>query len=254
MINFNIVTINWNNLPGLVATYKSLNEQAYKNYRWIVIDGASKDGSLDWLESLNNEKAEITSQPDKGIYDAMNKGLLKALESPGYTLFLNSGDTFANTEVLEQVSAAIQSSSKKPLFVYGDFFIKLPSGKLNYKAAKAISKLKLGLPASHQTMYFANDGLRHVTFRTKYKLSADYCMLIEFLKNSDLSKDVIKLKTPLCIFDTTGASNTRRFEAIKEDMDIRMKYLSLPALEAFSLYVLHYFHTHLKNLKVMIKN
>ncbi|WP_282343741.1 glycosyltransferase [Pseudomonas sp. PS02288] len=85
MTSFSIVTINWNNLAGLTKTYESVAAQTYRNFRWIVIDGASNDGSVEWLKELKDDHAEITSERDKGIYDAMNKGLVKASETPGYT-------------------------------------------------------------------------------------------------------------------------------------------------------------------------
>ena len=101
MISFSIVTINWNNFDGLKETYRSLASQTYRNFRWIVIDGASKDGSGEWLRQLDDSQAEITIEPDKGIYDAMEKGRQRAVETPGFTLFLNSGDSFADPTVLE---------------------------------------------------------------------------------------------------------------------------------------------------------
>ncbi|WP_421682774.1 glycosyltransferase [Stutzerimonas urumqiensis] len=252
MTPFSIVTISWNNLEGLKQTYESLRAQTYRNFRWIVIDGASKDGTLDWLQSLNEANAEITCEPDKGIYDAMNKGLRQAVQTPGYTLFLNSGDSLADAGVLADVAAAIEGAAVAPKFVYGDFFRREPNGYMRHTTARPIERVRVGLPASHQTMYFENERLRGMSFRENYKLSADYCMLIEFLDGLDLGTAVICLQRPLCIFDATGVSNMRRFEAIKEDMQIRMRFLKYSAVKAFALYLAHYLHTHSKIVRAAL--
>jgi putative colanic acid biosynthesis glycosyltransferase len=249
MVNFSIVTINWNNIDGLKETYQSLASQTYRNFRWIVIDGASKDGSGEWLKSLDDSQAEITIEPDKGIYDAMNKGRLCAVETPGYTLFLNSGDSLADSAVLGRINDELSKNAGKPKFIYGDFYRKEAGGALKLTSARPIERAPLGLPASHQTMYFENQRLRHFKFRLDYKLSADYCLLLEFLQGLDLQRDVLQLAFPLCIFDTTGVSHKRRFEAIREDMHIRTRFLKFSKPNAFALYLLHYVHTHTKQLR-----
>jgi len=249
MVSFSIVTINWNNFEGLKETYQSVSSQTYRNFRWIVIDGASKDGSGEWLKTLQESKAEITIEPDKGIYDAMEKGRQRAVETPGYTLFLNSGDSFADPTVLERINDEITKATVQPKFVYGDFYRKESSGELKRTAARPIERAPLGLPASHQTMYFENERLKRYKFRLGYKLSADYCLLLEFLQGMDLQAEVLQLPFPLCIFDTTGVSHKRRFEAIREDMEIRKRFLNFSKPNALALYMLHYVHTHTKQLR-----
>ncbi|RRV58147.1 glycosyltransferase [Stutzerimonas stutzeri] len=252
MVNFSIVTINWNNLDGLKETYESVLRQTYRNFRWIVIDGNSSDGSVEWLRALDDKQAEITIESDKGIYDAMDKGRRRAVETDGYTLFLNSGDALASADVLARINTELSQAAVAPKFIYGDFYRKDNGGNLTPVSAHPIERAPLGLPASHQTMYFENERLRHYKFRLDYKLSADYCLLLEFLKGLDLRRDVMQLAFPLCIFDTTGVSHKRRFEAIREDMDIRKRFLNFSSANAFALYVLHYLHTHGKQLRSVL--
>ncbi|MBF6622366.1 glycosyltransferase [Stutzerimonas stutzeri] len=252
MVNFSIVTINWNNLDGLKDTYRSLVEQTYRTFRWIVIDGNSTDGSVEWLRKLDDKQAEITIESDRGIYDAMDKGRQRAVETEGYTLFLNSGDALAGPDVLARINTELSQAAVAPKFIYGDFYRKDANGNLKPVAARPIERAPLGLPASHQTMYFENERLRQYRFRLDYKLSADYCLLLEFLQGLDLQRDVMQLAFPLCIFDTTGVSHKRRFEAIREDMDIRKRFLNFSSPNAFALYVLHYLHTHSKQLRSVL--
>lgn len=95
-----IITINYNNLEGLKRTMESVVNQTWKEFEYIVIDGGSTDGSNAYLASQSNKMDYWVSEPDKGIYHAMNKGIAKATGE--YLLFLNSGDHLYTTAVLEQ--------------------------------------------------------------------------------------------------------------------------------------------------------
>lgn len=95
-----IITINYNNLEGLKRTVESVVSQTWQEFEYIVIDGGSTDGSSTYIESQSSKIDYWVSEPDKGIYNAMNKGIAKATGE--YLLFLNSGDHFYNESVLEK--------------------------------------------------------------------------------------------------------------------------------------------------------
>ena len=96
-----IVTINLNNLEGLKKTFQSVFSQDYTNFEYLIIDGDSKDGSVDLIR-LNNKKISYwISEEDKGIYDAMNKAITQA--KGDYILFLNSGDYFSGIDSLSKL-------------------------------------------------------------------------------------------------------------------------------------------------------
>jgi putative colanic acid biosynthesis glycosyltransferase len=249
MVQFCIVTINRNNLAGLIKTYASVSAQTYRDFRWIVIDGASTDGCVEWLAEVKDPRAEITSERDKSLYDAMNKGLTRAVDSAGYTLFLNSGDTFHDSQVLARVAQAIGAAKTMPRYVYGDYCRENAAGQLTPTRGKAIGHLPMGMPTSHQAMYFENQRLAGVRFRDEYKLSADYCLIIEFVSGLDPAKDVLRLDATLCNFDITGISQRLRFAALKEDRAIRQRFLKHSALHASMLYLMHYVHAHGKILR-----
>nr|WP_315234326.1 glycosyltransferase family 2 protein [uncultured Flavobacterium sp.] len=100
MTKLSIITINYNNLAGLQRTVESVINQTWKEFEYIVIDGGSTDGSLAFIESQSDNIHYWVSEPDKGIYNAMNKGIAKA--SGEYLLFLNSGDDLNDLKVLEE--------------------------------------------------------------------------------------------------------------------------------------------------------
>lgn len=97
-LKLSIITINYNNLKGLRKTVESVLNQTWQEFEYIIIDGDSTDGSAAYVESKNDLLHYWVSEPDKGVYHAMNKGIAKA--SGEYLLFLNSGDHFYNTKIL----------------------------------------------------------------------------------------------------------------------------------------------------------
>lgn len=99
MTKLSIITINYNNFAGLEKTVSSVLEQSWKLFEYIVMDGGSTDGSKAFLETKTNNIDYWISEPDNGIYNAMNKGIAKA--SGEYLFFLNSGDHFINAHSLE---------------------------------------------------------------------------------------------------------------------------------------------------------
>lgn len=98
-LKLSIITVNFNNLEGLKNTIESVTNQTWKDFEYIVIDGGSTDGSIDFIEKQNEIIDYWESEPDKGVYHAMNKGINKA--NGEYLLFLNSGDHLNNHTVLE---------------------------------------------------------------------------------------------------------------------------------------------------------
>ena len=100
-MTLSIITINYNNLEGLKKTIESVCSQTYRDYEWIVIDGGSTDGSRELIEENKSHIHYWVSEPDNGIYHAMNKGIAQA--KGDYCQFLNSGDYYIAPNTLQQV-------------------------------------------------------------------------------------------------------------------------------------------------------
>lgn len=100
-----VITICYNAEKEIESTMISVLEQSFKDIEYIIVDGASKDGTMNKVRQIltryPNSNVQITSEPDKGIYDAMNKGIKKA--SGEWVILMNSGDTFLDNKVLENV-------------------------------------------------------------------------------------------------------------------------------------------------------
>ena len=101
-MKFSIITVNYNNKDGLQRTIESVIHQSFHNFEFIVIDGGSTDGSVDVLKAYKKHITYWVSEADRGIYHAMNKGILQARGD--YLNFMNSGDCFYNRDVLQKVA------------------------------------------------------------------------------------------------------------------------------------------------------
>jgi len=126
-MKFSIITVNLNNLPGLKQTMESVFIQTYTDFEYIVVDGASTDGSVDFIRKYATQLTKWISEADSGIYQAMNKGI--RLAQGEYLLFLNSGDTLANENILDQASDQINGEG----IAYGDLFLVDADGKKERK-------------------------------------------------------------------------------------------------------------------------
>ena len=127
MPKLTIITINYNHLDGLRRTIDSIVNQTFADYEWIVVDGGSSDGSRELLEQYQNSFAWWCSEPDKGVYNAMNKGLVHATGE--YVNFMNSGDVFASDTILSEIFSKTHTAD----ILYGIMTRGALNGEINNK-------------------------------------------------------------------------------------------------------------------------
>lgn len=179
MANYNykisIITINYNNAKGLSNTIQSVLSQTYGGYEYIIIDGGSTDGSLEVIEKSSDAISYWVSEPDEGIYNAMNKGIKKS--SGEYLLMLNSGDMFYENDTLEK---CIRKKLDEDIcfgdaFSFGagnDFFVHFPE-KINFS-------LFLQHGIHHQSVFVRRNLHDSVGFYSeKLKIVSDWCFFID---------------------------------------------------------------------------
>ncbi len=196
-MRFSIVTVTRNNLAGLQETQKSIAAQGFTDFEWIIIDGASTDGSIAFLttqqEETGKEEMRWISEPDHGIYDAMNKGL--RLSTGDYVLFLNAGDSLADADCLQKLSKIDGD------FIYGD-----SCEGLHYKRARSHTQVVTGMFTHHQAMLYRRGLIGDLCFDTRYTIAADYKFTLAFLRRT---KSIFYVPTPLCRFEPGGISQTQ---------------------------------------------
>jgi putative colanic acid biosynthesis glycosyltransferase len=241
-MKFSIVTICWQNLAGLRATRASLAIQRFRDFEWIVVDGASTDGTIDFLQTLPADEAVWLSEPDAGIYDAMNKGL--SLVRGEYVLFLNSGDVLSDAAVLEAVAARIAAAAVPPAFVYGDSFDVYGNGSPRYRRAHSHRTIWRGMFTSHQSMFFRSEQVGSLLHDLGMRSSADYDFVARFLR--DNSAPVLYVPLAVSCFDMAGISQRERAKALREDWRVRRNALGLSTPVVAVLHMAHAVHHWLK--------
>lgn len=127
--SISIVTVCYNCKEDLETTIKSVAAQTYKNIEYIIVDGASTDGTKELLEKYKTNIQICISEPDDGIYDAMNKGI--AHSHGEWLLFMNAGDTFCDANVLQNIFNEPIPEEKK--FIYSDYYFRHNNGNLEKK-------------------------------------------------------------------------------------------------------------------------
>ncbi len=182
---FSIITVTYNSADNLVHTLRSVAEQTSPYYEHLIIDGASTDHTRKVIEENPNEHMRFMSAPDKGIYDAMNKGLAEATGE--YVIFLNAGDTFHTPRILEQLTE-IAFENDFPGVIYGQTDLvdndrkRVGSRHLIAPDNLTYRSFANGMVVCHQA--FA--ALRRITgeYDMRYRFSADYEWCIRVLQHS----------------------------------------------------------------------
>lgn len=156
-----VVTVAFRNYEGVVKTWRSLRNLARDpglSFEWIVVDGGSEDGTREFLQKRHGEfNLRFISEKDRGIYDAMNKGI--ALAQGRYTLFLNSGDAFHDDAALFVRQLARQ---KGEAMYIGDALLDFGGGHKIRRKAKPGYYIYHSLPASHQAIFFPTAALKSI--------------------------------------------------------------------------------------------
>lgn len=210
---FSVVTVTRDNIAGLRRTQESLARQTLRDFEWVVIDGASADGSADFAA---RHGALVTSEPDGGIYDAMNKGIAAARGC--YLLFLNAGDVMAGETVFAALADLIGSLRAEPDFLYGDALEERPGEAPVYKAARPFSRADYGMFTHHQAMLYRRDALGGLRYDTRYGIAADYKFTLLFLMRTGVP---VYFPAPLCLFECGGVSQVRTAQGRREQFAIR---------------------------------
>lgn len=197
MIHFSIITITYQAEAVLEKTVESVLEQQYAYVEHLIIDGASKDHTVAIAEAYkersdaadNGHSVLITSEPDKGLYDAMNKGLVKA--TGDYVVFLNAGDFLPSPHTLETVAACVGEGEELPAVLYGETDIVdsnyqfLRHRRLKVPKVLTWRSFRQGMLVCHQAFYARTDLARTLLYNTAYRHSADVDWCIRVMKEAE---------------------------------------------------------------------
>lgn len=216
-----VITINFNNKIGLNKTIESVLNQSFKNFEFIIIDGASTDGSVDIINQYKSHINHCVSELDKGIYDAQNKGIL--LAKGQFCLFLNSGDTFSGENVLEQF--ANEPFLENFNLFYGQSNLINENGKIEILSPPANISQQFWYrnTLNHQAVFFKKSLFDTLgLFDLNLKLAADFEFL---LRAYSFEKQSFKaLNFIVCNYDNTGISAQKKnYETVIKERNIALK-------------------------------
>jgi glycosyltransferase involved in cell wall biosynthesis len=243
-MKLSVITINYNNLKGLKQTVESVVNQSYRDFEYIIIDGASTDGSAEYINEKQHHFQYWVSEPDKGIYNAMNKGIAQA--NGQYLLFLNSGDYLENPNVLE---AVIPELTGEYSFISCNLVM---DNGIDAYIKEHPEEISFGYIYHHTLKHPAT--LIHRRIFEKYglynennKIVSDWelffvalCLNSESYKKSDIV---------LTHFDMVGISSTEYYQAVSEREAIVNKHLHHLVKTDYGKYLMN--NTRIENKRLV---
>ena len=200
MKKFSIITINFNNKEGLRKTLDSVVCQTFTDYELIVIDGGSTDGGAALLEEYGKYITFGVSEPDKGVYNAQNKGVQHA--SGEYCIFMNSGDLFYDSHVLENVSAELENGID--IAVGDTYFYKDESENRYVHAPEYITLWRVYIGINHQSAFIKRQLLLENPYDETLKICADWKFWLQELVKNERSYQ--HLNIIVAQYDLNGVS------------------------------------------------
>ena len=227
-MKLSIITVNLNNKDGLQKTIDSVISQTYKDFEWIIIDGGSTDGSKELIENYSDYVSYWVSEPDKGIYNAMNKGIKQSHGE--YLQFLNSGDIFIEDNTLKQVVS--QLVNEDIVFGYAVIINNNTKKRVNIRH-ELISCYDLTRDTiNHQCAYIKKELFDKYGFYDEtYKIVSDWKFFFDVIAIHKCTTKHIDLE--IIVYDTTGISQLNRIEMETERRDILKLYLPEYAIEDY---------------------
>lgn len=201
-MKLSIITVNLNNRDGLQKTIDSLVAQTFKDFEWIVMDGGSTDGSKELIEQYADHFAYWVSEPDKGVYNAMNKGIKVA--QGDYLLFLNSGDWLCDKTALERCFRHEFNSD----IAYGNVFFCDGEKKVKCCYPEQLSfRYLYNTSLGHNASFIRREIIQKEMYDEELKIVSDWkFFLMQALKNREFEY----LGEMVSCFDTHGISSLNR--------------------------------------------
>ena len=222
-VGFSIITVTYNASRQLEKTILSVINQTYNHIEYIIIDGASSDGTVNIIRQYESGISYWVSESDKGIYDAMNKGLAAATAG-NYVWFLNAGDTLQHYQVVSEL-AKIAEQNEMPDILYGETDLMNREGivfaprRLKTPENLTWKSFRMGMLVSHQAFIVKRDIAPR--YDLKYRFSADFEWCIRCMRKTDT---IVNSKMKLVHYQYEGTTTENRKASLKERYEIMCKY------------------------------
>ena len=238
-MKISIITVTYNAASVLKRTLDSVKAQSWQQIEHLIIDGASKDETISMAETYKAQcpyEVVVLSEPDKGLYDAMNKGL--RLATGDYLVFLNAGDTLHAADTLETI---VRSAQPLPGVLYGDTAITDEQGNfLHLRRLRPPKKLswksfRQGMLVCHQAFYALTDIAKDLPYDPRYRYSADVDWCIRVMKEAQKRQlPLVNTQAILADYQEEGQTTIHHRDSLKERFDVMRRHYGL-----FSTVIMH---------------
>lgn len=223
-MKLSIITINYNGAIGLERTIKSVINQTCSDFDYIVIDGGSTDGSVDVIKHFADHIDFWLSEPDKGIYNAMNKGIEHARGE--YCLFLNGGDWLADNDVIKDIFPFLESVSVVTGILQRGDEICIPAEHLTFEWLYQWS-------VSHQASFIKTELLKKYPYDEALKIVSDWKFWLQIFISDNETYRAVKRK--IAVFDMSGISSLQKELVNEERIMVVKEFLPPRILEDYRL-------------------
>jgi glycosyltransferase involved in cell wall biosynthesis len=227
LINYpkiSVVTVVLNNQTQIEATIQSVINQTYSNIEYIIIDGGSTDGTLDIIDKYKNSISVIVSEPDKGLYDAMNKGTDKATGE--WIIYMNSGDRFYNSDVLTDIFKNDYEKVKQADVLYSDSIAEYKTRSIR-KRPRKIKWIWIRNLAVHQSVFIKTDIAREKKFEMKFEIAADYDVIYYAFQKGAVFKYMEDVCVSICNADEGLSKTANIFKIVYQGSIVSMRYSNI---------------------------
>lgn len=217
-----VITACYNSSQTVIDTLESLNQQTYEDIEYIIIDGASSDATLKVVQENCSRIAKIISEPDKGIYDALNKGIKAA--TGDIIGFLHSDDLFAYPDAIRDLVKTLEAEGTDSVYADLEYVSKEDTSKVVRKwKSGSCSKAKLlsGWMPPHPTFFMKRDQYQKLgLFNLKFNIAADYDSILRYLWSNEVSTSYLpKVVTKMRVGGASNRSLKNIVEKTKEDIE-----------------------------------
>ena len=227
-MKISIITVCYNSAATIEKTIQSVAAQTYNNIEYLVVDGNSKDATLSIIKKYDTVITKWVSEPDKGLYDAMNKGI--ALATGDLVGILNSDDTFATETVLEEV-ANFHTKNTIDASV-GDIVQHNTTGKIvrRYSAANwQPNKLKIGFMPAHPAIFFKRDLFDNFgNYQLDFTIGADYELITRFFLKNKITWNYSGITTTKMLVGGLSSSGMSSYQLISKEIAKALSRNNIP--------------------------
>ncbi|WP_294348932.1 glycosyltransferase family 2 protein [uncultured Sphingobacterium sp.] len=227
-MKISIITVCWNSATTIEKTIKSVQSQDYSDLEYIIVDGQSKDSTLEIIKKYPNVITKWVSEPDKGLYDAMNKGIDMA--TGDYIGIVNADDTFYDENTISNVVSFLKANNVEASI--GDIVQHREDDQIvrRYSAKNwSPEKLKIGFMPAHPAIFFRKDLFNTLgNYSLDFKIAADYELIIRYFLKQQISWKYSGITTHKMLMGGVSSSGYESYKKVSEEIITALRMNEIP--------------------------